>query len=153
MADEEQLMDQPITVSENMLGSLKDTTPWVKFLASVCFVVTAFMALAGIITFVGFTFGPTSSRLEHIFGPITGVLEIAAAGFFYLIPGILMLRYGNALTRIPAAGLEAMEDALRQQKSLWKYVGIFTIALLVFYVLLIIAMIVFAVIYGSIAHP
>ena len=36
---------------------------------------------------------------------------------------------------------------------MWKYVGIFTIVLLVFYVLLIIAMIVFAVIYGSMHHP
>jgi len=125
----------------------------VKFLAIVCFVVAAFVFLGGIITFAGFSLAPGSSRLQGIFGPIAGVLEIVAAGFFYLIPGILMLRYGNAITRIPASGQAAMEVALRQQKSLWKYVGIFTIALLVFYVLLIIAMIVFAVIYGSIAHP
>ena len=45
-----------------------------------------------------------------------------------------------------------MEDALRQQKSLWKYVGIFAIVLLVFYMLLVIGMIVFAIIYGSMQH-
>ncbi len=145
-------MDQPITVSEEMLGSLNATQPWVKFLSIVCFVVAAFVALAGIITIVGFTFGPTSSRLEHIFGPIIGVLETLASVFFYLIPGVFLLRYGNAIINIPASGRAAMEDALRQQKSLWKYVGIFTIALLVFYVLCILGLIIFAIIYGSISH-
>ncbi|MHB8404556.1 MAG: hypothetical protein ACYDCJ_03940 [Gammaproteobacteria bacterium] len=94
-------MDQPITVSDEMLGSLKDTTPWVKFLAIVCFVLTAFMALAGIITITGFSLVHESSRLEGVFGPIAGVLEIVMAGLFYLIPGIFLLRYGNAILRIP----------------------------------------------------
>lgn len=145
-------MDQPITVSEEMLGSLNATQPWVKFLASVCFVVAAFVALAGIITFAGFSLAPGSSRLQGIFGPIAGVLEIVMAGFFYLIPGVFLLRYGIAIGNIPGSGQEAMEEALRQQKSLWKYVGIFTIALLVFYVLCILGLIIFAIIYGSISH-
>ena len=46
-----------------------------------------------------------------------------------------------------------MEEALRQQKSLWKYVGIFTVVMLVTYVLSVIGMIVFAIIYGSMPHP
>ena len=54
---------------------------------------------------------------------------------------------------IGVSGQVAMEDALRQQKSLWKYVGIFTVVMLVTYVLLAIGMIVFAVIYGSMHHP
>lgn len=45
-----------------------------------------------------------------------------------------------------------MENALQQQKTLWKYVGIFTIVLLVFYVLCILGLIIFAIIYGSISH-
>lgn len=146
-------MDGQIAVSENMLGSLKDTTPWVKFLSSVCFVVAAFVFLGGIITFAGFSLAPAGSKYPGFIGPIAGVLEIVMAGFFYLIPGVFLLRYGNAITRIPASGQAAMEDALRQQKSLWKYVGIFTIVLLAFYVVCIIGLIIFAIIYGSMQHP
>ena len=54
---------------------------------------------------------------------------------------------------IEISGQTAREDALRQQKSLWKYVGIFTIVMLVTYVLSVIGVIVFAVIYGSMQHP
>ena len=56
-------------------------------------------------------------------------------------------------TRLRAGIEAAMEDALREQKSLGRYVGIFTIVMLVTYVLLVIGMIVFAVIYGSMHHP
>ena len=93
------------------------------------------------------------SRLKAIFGPIAGAVEIIMAGFFYLILGVFLLHYGNAITRIPASGQTAMEDALRQQMSLWKYMGISTIVLLVFYVLCIIGMIIFTIIYGSMQHP
>lgn len=141
-----------ITVSEEMLGSLNATQPWVKFLAIVCFVVAAFVFLAGVITVAGFSLGHETSTLRAVFGPIAGVLEILASVFFYLIPGIFLLRYGNAILGIQAASQAAMENALRQQKTLWKYVGIFTIVLLVFYVLCILGLIIFAIIYGSIPH-
>ncbi len=75
------------------------------------------------------------------------------AGFFYLIPGVFLLRYGNAITRVPDSGQSTLEDVLRRQKSLWKYVGLFTIVMLVTYVLLVIGIIVFAVVYGSMPHP
>ena len=54
---------------------------------------------------------------------------------------------------IEISGQAALEEALRQQKSLWKYLGMFTIVMLVTYVLSVIGMIVFAVIYGSMQHP
>ncbi|MDE2236029.1 MAG: hypothetical protein KGK44_10880 [Gammaproteobacteria bacterium] len=145
-------MQQPITVSESILGSLKDTSPWVKFLAIVCFVVSAFVFLGGVITVAGFALGHETSPLRAVLGPIAGIVEIISAAFFYLIPGIFLLRYGNAILAIQATGQAAMEDALRQQKTLWKYVGIFTIVLLVCYVLMIIGLIIFAIIYGSISH-
>ena len=87
-----------------------------------------------------------------MFGPIAGIVEIISAAFFYLIPGIFLLRYGNAILRIADTGQMAMEEALWQQKTLWKYVGIFIIVLLVCYVLLTIGMITFAIIYGPISH-
>jgi hypothetical protein len=97
-------MGQPITVSEEMLGSLNATQPWVKFLAIVCFVVAAFVFLGGVITVAGFSLGHETSPLRAVFGPIAGVPEILASVFFYLIPGVFLLRYGNAILGVPAAG-------------------------------------------------
>jgi len=46
-----------------------------------------------------------------------------------------------------------MEQALKQQKSFWKYLGIFAIIVIAVYVLCIVGGITFAIIYGSIHHP
>jgi hypothetical protein len=146
-------MNQPITVSDNMLGSLKATRPWVMFLAILGFVFMGFMVLASLIMFVGFSAAPVSSKLPPFVGAVLGALYIALAVVAYLIPCLYLLRYGNAITRIQTAGQPAMEDALRLQKSFWKYVGILMIVVLVVYVLFIIGAIAFAVMYGSMPHP
>lgn len=46
-----------------------------------------------------------------------------------------------------------MEDALRHQKSPWKYMGIFAIVVIAAYILCIFGGIMFAIVYGSIQHP
>ena len=146
-------MAQQIVVSDGMLDALNATRPWVKFLAILGFVVMAFMVLAGLIMFVGFSVAPEASKLPAFFGPVFGVVYVVMAVFFYLIPCLYLLRYANAITRIPASGQTALEDALKQQKSFWKYMGIFAIIVITVYVLCIIGGIAFAVIYGSIHHP
>lgn len=146
-------MDGQIAVSDDMLDALNATRPWVKFLAILGFVVIAFMVLAGLVMFVGFSVAPATSKLPSFVGPALGILYLVLAVFCYLIPCLYLMRYANAITRIQVTGQAALEDALKQQKSFWKYVGIFTIVMLATYVLLVIGMIAFAVIYGSIHHP
>ena len=146
-------MAQQIVVSEDMLEALQATRPWVKFLAILGFVVMAFVILAGLFMFVGFSVAPETSKLPPFIGPVLGIVYIVMAIFFYLIPCLYLLRYANAIMRIPASGQAAMEDALRQQKSFWKYLGIFAIIAIAVYVLCIVGGIAFAIIYGSIHHP
>ena len=117
-------MAQQIVVSEGMLEALQATRPWVKFLAILGFVVMAFMILAGLIMFVGFSAIPERTGLPPVFGPIFGVMYLVMAVFFYLIPCIYLLRYGNAIARIQASGQAALEEALKQQNlfgSIWGY--------------------------------
>ncbi len=146
-------MAQQIVVSEDMLEALQATRPWVKFLAILGFVVMAFMIIAGLFMFVGFSFVPVRPGLPPFLGPILGIVYLVMAIFFYLIPCLYLLRYGNAITRIPASGQTALEDALKQQKSFWKYMGIFAIIVIAVYVLVIVGGIAFAIIYGSMHHP
>jgi hypothetical protein len=66
---------------------------------------------------------------------------------------LYLLRYGSAITRIPESGQAAMEEALRQQKTFWKYIGIFAIVVLVLYVFFFIGGIAAAIIIGAMHHP
>lgn len=146
-------MAEQIVVSDDMLDALNATRPWVKFLAILGFVFTAFIALAGLFMLVAFSAIPTTPGLPRIFGPVFGVLYLVMAVFFYLIPCLYLMRYGNAITRIAASGQAAIEDALKHQKSFWKYLGIFAIVVIVAYVVIIIGGIAFAVMYGINHHP
>ena len=143
-------MNEQIVVTENALGYLKGTSPWVKFLAVVGFVATAFMVLGGLFMFVGAALAPANSRLPAAFFPAVGVIYLVMSLFFCLIPSILLMRYGRAITDIPASGQKSMEHALQRQKTFWKYVGIFTVVWLVCYVLCIIGAIAFG--FFSAAH-
>ncbi|MGB9429940.1 MAG: hypothetical protein WCC11_08730 [Gammaproteobacteria bacterium] len=146
-------MSEQMVVSDDMLEALQATRPWVKFLAILGFVFMAFMVLAGLVMFVGFSAIPARSGLSPIFGPVFGVMYIVIAVFFYLIPCIYLLRYGNAIASISASGQDAIESALKYQKSFWKYLGIFVIIMIAVYVVCIFGGIAFAVIYGSMHHP
>jgi hypothetical protein len=131
-------MNQQIVVSENALGYLRSTSPWVKFLAVVGFVVTAFIVLIGLFMFAVGGLAPPNSKFPASLFPVLGVIYLVLGLFFYLIPSILLMRYGSAITRIPNSGQEAIDAALRNQKTFWKYVGIFMIIMIVAYVIFLI---------------
>lgn len=124
-----------------------------KFLAILGFVVMAFVILAVLVMFVGFSAIPHRSGMPPVFGPIIGVLYLVMDVFFYLIPCIYLLRYGSAIASISASGQDAIESALKYQKSFCKYLGIFAIVVIAFYVLCTVGGIAFAIIYGSMHHP
>lgn len=145
-------MSEQIVVSESMLESLQATRPWVKFLAILGFVFAGFAGIAGLFMAVAFSFVPAKAGLPHFFGPVFGILYIAMAIFFYVLPCLYLLRYGSAITRIPTDGQAAMEEALKQQKTFWKYLGIFAIVVLVLYVLFFIGGITAAIIIGAMHH-
>lgn len=146
-------MAEKILVSDDMLEALNATRPWVKFLAILGFIFTGFIALAGLFMLVAFSTIPVHPGMPRIFGPVFGILYLVMAVFFYLIPCLHLIRYGNAITRIPATGQAALEDALKHQKSFWKYLGIFAIVAIAFYILVIVGGIIFAVIYSVSHHP
>lgn len=145
-------MSEQIVVSESMLESLQATRPWVKFLAILGFIFGGLMTVAGLMMSVAFTFVPAKAGFPHFFGPVFGILYIVMAIFFYVLPCLYLLRYGSAITRIPTDGQAAMEEALKQQKTFWKYMGIFAIVVLVLYVFFFIGGITAAIIIGAMHH-
>jgi hypothetical protein len=113
-----------ITVSEDMLGSLKATKTWVTFLSIVGFVFCALMVLGALAMFAGV--GSGAAGPMKMLGPGFGVFYLILVAI-YFFPCLFLFHYGRAIGRIPSAGQSAMEEALAKQKSFWKYMGIVTI--------------------------
>ena len=130
-------MADQIVVSENALGYLNATRPWVKFLAIVGFVFIGLMILVGWIMTCSFSAAPKEPGMADL-GTVFGVVYIVMA-VIYLMPCLFMYRYAKAIAAIPSAGQSALEEALKNQKSFWKFMGILMAILLCVYVIGIVA--------------
>jgi hypothetical protein len=65
----------------------------------------------------------------------------------YILPGIFLFRYASAIKALKSdPSSPALEDALRYQKTFWRYLGILTIIMLCIFMLAMMAIIFFAVI-------
>lgn len=145
-------MADQIVVSENALGYLRATRPWVKFLAIVGFVFIVLMVLIGLLMALALSGAAAKTGPLAAFGPILGVVYIVMAAV-YLMPCLFMYRYAKAIAAIPGTGQAALEEALKQQKSFWKFMGILMLIILCLYALIFVGSIAFGVMAGmSAAH-
>ena len=121
-------MADQVVVSENALGYLNATRPWVKFLAILGFIGIAFMVLFGLLMIFGFSLLPTQSGAPA-FGAVFGVFYFLFA-ILYFMPCLFLYRYSKAIAAIPGTGPGALEEALKNQKSFWKFMGVLALILL-----------------------
>lgn len=111
---------------------LDETRPWVRFISIVTFVMAGIMVLVGIAVLLVAVLGGLAARGHSALGPIGGAiggsvvaLLYMALAFLYVAPGVYLFRYASAITRLKAhASPGGLEDALRHQKSFWRFVGI-----------------------------
>jgi hypothetical protein len=132
---------------------LDQTRPWVRFISILTFVSAAVMLLLGAGMLAFSLFGGLAAGSNGAFaalgGPIgagiTSLLYIVFA-FVYVAPGVYLFRYASAIRDLNAnSNAAALEDALKHQKSFWRYVGILTAATVVVVVVLIILAVVVGV--------
>ena len=114
-----------ITVTDPMLLSLRQTRPWAMLVSIVGFVYCGFMIILGVgSSFMLSMFDPTNSFPSGI---MLGAVYIIMA-VIYFFPSLFLFRYSSSLGRlIDGGGAAEMEEALLNQKSFWKFIGIFTI--------------------------
>ncbi len=133
-------------VTRNMLDSLAKTRPWVLLIGIVVIVGCVLMVLAGIAMFA---MGNIAGIGGEGFGPMAGAGLGAAyvlLALLYFFPALYLMRYASAIKRIGPGSPGAMEEALAQQASFWKFVGILTAVLIAVYVLIFAAVAVISVI-------
>ena len=124
----------PSGLSELALEMLRQTRPWVIFLGVLSFIASGFMLLAGVGMMI---FGAVASAAtSNPFGAAIGLVYIPF-GLIYIYPGIKLVKYGSAIGRLMQTRAAAdLEDALTQQKSMWKFSGISAIVVMVLYVVI-----------------
>ncbi|MBN1569344.1 MAG: hypothetical protein JXA73_15970 [Acidobacteria bacterium] len=132
---------------------LSQTGPWIRFLAILLFIFSGLTLLIGmVLILMGFAgiLSPGSSvggkMLPSglgvaLLGPIYGLMAILG----YLVPGILLFRYASAIKALQSSrSAQVLENALKHQKSFWRYLGILTIILLIIGILVFAATFLFA---------
>jgi hypothetical protein len=130
-------------ITRNMIDSLVKTRPWVLLFGILMMIGCGFLILGGIAMFA---LGGMAGLGGEGFGPMAGAgigaayLVLAALYFF---PALYLIRYAGAIKRIGPANPAAMEEALAQQASFWRFVGILTVVVTLIYI---VAIAVFAVI-------
>ena len=123
------------TVTAKTVEMLRQTRPWVRFLAILGFIFAGLMLAIGVIGgIVGLaTDGPT--------GLI--VLLYVPLALIYLLPSVYLNRYAGRIRDFEAnPRLEQLDGALEAQKSFWRFVGILMVVVLVLYLLIAVGIIV-----------
>lgn len=134
-----------LTIDPIIKSHLYETARWGKFLAILGFIVCALVVIVGL--FFGTIFSSLVSRSEvsyegnistGSFGALAAVIYIIIA-VVYFFPCLFLFRFS---TKMKAAlnGNEQMDLTLAFQnlKSLFRYVGVITVIVLAFYIIVII---------------
>ena len=130
-------------ITPTVLSTLRQTQPWVRFLSVLGFVVSALMVLMGL--------GASVFAASALHGAHSGALFVfllyIPMGILYFIPSLFLFRYASCINALwTNRTVRHLEDALRAQKSFWKFVGILTLIVIALYFLAFVAAFVFGII-------
>jgi hypothetical protein len=132
-----QQFENQLTIDNEVKGYLLETSKWGKFLAIVGFIGMGFLLLLGLAFLVGFS----------SFSSITGVgFPMRIIGFVYLLISVLYffpLKYLYNFSVELKQGIlftnqHAITSGFENLKSIFKFMGIFTIVVLSLYALIIV---------------
>jgi hypothetical protein len=140
-----------------MLVYLKGASPWLRFVGILGFVCAGLTALSGISLFA---FIPMMGQVWNevpgfeSFGDVFGVVFSGGmavftigAGVLIFFPSLFIYRFGDKIRSYLRAGADQdLEQALKNNKSLWKFIGIVCIISLAFIPVMIIGTIIVAVV-------
>jgi hypothetical protein len=127
-------------VSPAIVEMLRQTKPWARFLAVLGFIGICFMVIA---SFAMLAVGSTLGRgLPAGLGVGMMLVYLVMAGI--QLPAALYLnRYASRIGKlVESHDSRDLEDALAAQKSFWRYIGILSLILMCFYLLVFVAVVV-----------
>jgi len=127
-------------LTPGMIEALRLTKPWVRFLSILGFVSVGFMLLvaAGMVVFGVVQMAKAGAEGAVLLG-MAAVYVVFA--ILYLFPSRYLYQYASAIERVATARFKSpeVEQALRLQKSFWKFAGIMALVMLVLYIPILLA--------------
>ena len=118
-------------ITENMLLSLRQTKSWVRFISILGFLSFILIVMSSLILFVPMIKELTNivekiGQLPAIFLVVFLILMYVFFAISYYFPSYFLFKYASAIERLlDDGGVQEMEEALLNQKSFWRFVGIF----------------------------
>ena len=114
-------------ITESMLTSLRQTRPWVKFLSILGFVTIFLVVVSGIVNM--FVFSKAALGGSYGLAIFMGAINILM-GVLYFFPSFFLFKFASSIARLSdGGGAGELEEALSNQKSFWKFVGIMTLVM------------------------
>jgi hypothetical protein len=148
-----QFVPTEIYLSSMAQQFLNQTRPWVRFISVMLFISAGFLILSALIM-IGT--GAAFMGQNRFSSPMNALGPAVVGGFYlilsllYIAPGIFLHRYAGTITLLETSRTAQMlEDALKHQKSFWRYTGIVTLIAMILVAILIISSI---VVIALIAH-
>ena len=144
------------SLTETMLIYLKGASPWLRLVGILGFIGSGLLVLWGIVLLIIIPLGgedwyqvfeieQLSSSLGGAFGGSMAIFTIGVAVLLF-IPSLFAYRFGEKVRSFLRTGTDQdLELAFKNNKSFWKYIGIFSIVSLAFIPLLIVVGIMIAV--------
>lgn len=127
-------------ISAISLDHLRNTRPWVRLLAILGFIGSAFLVIFALVIMVGGGF--MGEQFQGAMGIGVGLAYLLFA-VLYIYPSLCLWRYATSIQALLSTRRSAdLDAALGQQKSFWRFVGIIAAVMLVIYALIFIIAIV-----------
>jgi hypothetical protein len=130
---------------------LRQTKPWVRFIAILGFIVTGFIVLGALIMLIlgagGIASGGRGGGAAAGFGLFIALVYLLMAAL-YFFPSLFLNRYASHINALLSNRREdSLEAALAAQKAFWRLVGIIVLVVLCIYL----GILVLAIVGGGIA--
>jgi len=129
-------------VSAAAVAQLAATKPWVRFISVIMFVGVGFMLMAAAGMAMVAVVGGMGHLGNQANNPLSGPMGFGVIAFYvalsivYVYPGVKLWKYASSIAMLIRTGRNAdLVAALNQQRSLWKFVGILMIVVIVLYVI------------------
>jgi len=128
------LKPQSTDLSE-LLTPLLSTKPWVRLCSIVGFVFGVIMILSGIgLMAAGSAVGSSSVAMPVPMGALGAIYLIFGA--LYFIPSVFLFKYASAIALAESSNsMLDVAEALKYQKSFWKFAGIMVLIMTILFVL------------------
>jgi len=130
-------------LTEVMIRYLRETSPWLKFIAIMGFISCGFFALYGVIfLIISIAASGLMTGFENIpFWLFTPLMIAGAALYFF--PSLFLFNFGSKINKYHFSNSdEDLELAFKNNKSFWKFTGLLLIISLAFLPVIIILSIV-----------